>query len=311
VPTVRAMSSPTFAISLVKQAPGRVTLRVRSLNSSGLNDYASSPMFALMSLAEARRKAAELAKRKASGAAHALEQESKAWPSDFRNSFDFWNYQLPVYIKDTQRAQKRTLAGDLSDKQREKIATIERTIKDRAKQEDELCKILPHTFIEVNLADDRWRKGLETGWIWETTAYDPDRPEDPPRGKVKPGVFGTDVIYKSKKLDAGWAKKTTDVSRSVFRNAKVLDGATNLLMRGGAFQEATFTPGITFTRCDFRFTAFSDSTLRGVGFEDCNLDGCDFIRCDLREVAIRGGSMQGARIIKGQVTNATGLPKKG
>jgi hypothetical protein len=286
-------------------------LRVRSLNNLGLNDYASSPMFALMSLAEARRKAAELAKRKPKGAGHLLEQESAGWPSNFPNNFDFWNYQLPVYIKHTHRTQKRTLADDqLSDAQREKIATIERTFKDRAKVEDELCKFLPHTMVEVNLADDRWREGLETGWVWETTAYDPNEPESPPRGKAKPGVFGTDVIYKSKKLDAGWATKTTDISRSVFHNAKVLDGATNLLMRGGVFEDATFTPGITFTKCDFRFTSFLDSTLRGVTFEDCNLDGCDFIRCDLREAVIRGGSTHGVKVVKGQVTNATGFPKK-
>lgn len=307
------MSSSTFAITLLAASAGTVQLRVRSL-TDGANDHASTPMFALMELAEARTRAGK------KGKPGALEAAAAAWPARVREDHAFWTTRLPTYIAGTTvKRVNQVKGGTLPAKLVAARTEIEAATKRGRAREDALCAVLPHAIVDVKLADAKWANGLSTDWVWETTGYDPPPPPKPKA--VKPGpepikaVKGGDFTGKqlarsftSSRSGTGWSPDgVEDLGGSNFTRAKLDVCFRDMALKACTFDGATFlAKDVTeIADCVFTGSSFVGTTLRGMTFKGCDFTGCDFTNADLRDATIDGGAMTKAILTGAKLTGAT------
>jgi hypothetical protein len=163
------------SVVTVLRVEGReIDFRVRTTTAGGLNDWSASRSFALLLLAEARRRAREegfeLAERP-------IDREIPAWEA----ADDSWYVSEPWmienvarYVAKTEVLVRRNLIDESAPDVYERIEAIEGAVRGLAPlaAEAKRCELYHYLDLRVTVTEPRWLEGTPANIVFGSTAHD-------------------------------------------------------------------------------------------------------------------------------------------
>lgn len=169
------MSSDTSVVTVLAKNGSTIELRVRTTTAGGLDDWSCTRSFALVLLADARRRAADWGFAPPSSPTP-LELERDRWEvvdPDWYVSETFMREHVARYVASVDVLARANVRGAAPEAPVHSAMT--RVLMMRLpprEEEDRLCEVMHHVVLRAEVTDPRWLEGLEPGLVFGSTAFD-------------------------------------------------------------------------------------------------------------------------------------------